>query len=184
MELIGGLFAMMAGGGAAASAGGGIITSLGGAAAAGGGFGLSALSGLATTVSVIGSIGSGLAGMAAGKAEAAEHQFAARDEYIAGRETSAALKAELAKTIADQSTAFAAGGVDLGSVSVGEARKRAVRDAEKELAISSNEALSRSLARRRAARAARSRGTMSLFSGIVRGVSTGLGGAMDLAEIG
>lgn len=179
MELVGTLFAGMIGSAATVGPGiAGAATVLAPATS-----GLSMLSGLATAASVVGSIGSGLAGMAAGKAEAKEHEFASRDEYIAGKETSAALKQELAKTLGDQAVGFAAGGVDLGSVSVQAAKRQAIDDAEKELSIASNDALSRSLARRRAARNARSKGSWSLFRGALQGVSTGANAAMSWAEI-
>lgn len=172
MELVGGLFAFLGGGGAAGA----------GAAAAGGG--LSSLSGLATAFSVVSTIGTGVAGLAAGNAAAKEHEFASRDEFISGRETTAALKLELARTIADQSVAFAAGGVNLGSVSVGQAKKQAIADAERELDVASNEALARSLAHKRAARNARAKGRFGLFSSVLKAGGIMANAALDAEAIG
>lgn len=175
-ELIGGLFAGLFGGGAAAATTAGAV-----GGAVGGASGLSALSGLGTVFSAVATIGSGIAANNAAKAEAAQQEFAAKDEFIEGKETSAALRLELARTVANQSVAFAAGGVDLGSVSVEQAARQATADAEKELSIGSNQALSRSMARRRAAANARARGKAALFSSVFN-AGAGLASAAFGAE--
>lgn len=169
MELIGGLFASLIGGGAAATA---VVPGIAGAATIvpAASAGLTGLQGLSTLFGVVSSIGSGIAAAGAAEAEAKQHEFAAKDEFIAGRETSAALKQELAKTIGNQAVAFAAGGVDLGSVSVGTAKRQAIDDAERELGIASSQALSRSLQRRRAAANARARGRSAIFQSVVGGL--------------
>lgn len=167
----------------AAAGGSGIITTLagaGGAAASG----LSSLQGLATMVSVVGTIGSGLAGMAEANAEAADREFQAKEEFVQAKETSAALKMELARTLSDQAVTFASSGVDLSSVSVASAKRQATQSAERELSISSNEALARNLAQKRAARAARARGQAALFSSVVGAAQTGLNAAADRAGLG
>jgi hypothetical protein len=177
MELVGGLLAFLgSGGGAAAGAGA--------AAAGAAGGGLASLSGLATTFSVVGALGSGLATLGAANAQAKEHEFASRDEFITGKETSAALKLELARTLADQSVAFAAGGVNLGSVSVGTAKKQAIHDAEKEIDVASNEALARSLAQKRAARQARASGKWGLFTSVLKAGGIAANAGMDMQGIG
>lgn len=176
MELVGGLLSTLIGGGAATIAGGSLtvptITGLG------------ALQGLGTVFSAVATIGSGVAANSAAQAEAKQHEFAAKDEFIAGRETSAALKAELAQTIGNNAVAFAAGGADLGSVSVDRAKRQATEDAEKELSISSNEALSRSMGRRRAAANARARGRSSLFSSVVGAGSQAIDYGLDIKQRG
>jgi hypothetical protein len=149
MEIIGSLFMTMVGGGGAAAAGG-----------------LSALQTAGSIFGAVATIGSGLAANSAAKAQAREHEFQARDEYIEGKETSAALKAELARTIGNQAVAFAGGGVNLGSVSVEQAKTQATRDAENELGNATDGALSRSLAQRRAAANARARGRGALVSSL------------------
>jgi len=160
MEFLGALFA----GGAAAGA----STATAGAAtaAAGAGTGLASLSGIGSVFSAVASIGSGIAGMASASAEAKQHEFAARDEFIAGRETSAALKKELADTIANNAVAFAGGGVDLGSVSVETAKAQARKDAEAELSLNDASAATRMMARRRAARNSRARGAWGMVTSI------------------
>jgi hypothetical protein len=77
----------------------------------------------------------------------------ARDEFIAGEETAAKLKTELAATIGKQAVAFAAGGVDLGSYSVGRARAQAIDDGEAALAGSRNDAIIAAIGRRMGAKA-------------------------------
>jgi hypothetical protein len=162
MELIGALSAAIFGGGTAAAAG---TTAAAGATA--GSTALTVLQGAGTVFSALATIGSGAMANAAGQAEQMQQNFEAKEEYIQGKETSAALKQELAATVSNQAVAFAAGGVDLGSVSVQAAKRQAVDDAEDQLGIASNQALSRSLARRRAGRVAAARGkaamTGSLF---------------------
>lgn len=159
MTVIGTLWTALTGGtaaaGAAGAAGAGVAAST-----------LNLLQGAGTVFSAIATIGSGVAAKASADTEAAQQRFEAKNEFIAGRETSAALKAELAKTISNQQVAFAAGGVNLGSVSVGEAKKQATADAERELSINADETLTRSLQRQRAARMAAARGNASLFSSI------------------
>lgn len=165
MELVGSVFLSLVGGGATAATV--AVPGIAGAATlVPAATGLGSLAGLASTVSILSTIGSGVAGLAAANSEAEQQKFAARDEYISGRETSAALKEELAKTIGDQAVAFAAGGVDLGSISVQQAKKEAVKDAEREIGMAQDNALARSLARERAARNAKRRGMMGLFSSI------------------
>ncbi|MEP4115704.1 MAG: hypothetical protein ABJM38_19650 [Nitratireductor sp.] len=148
-----------------------LLLKLGGAGRAGAAgaasSGLSVLQGLGSVFGAVATTGSGIAANNQAKAEARQHEFEAREEFITGKETSAALKAELARTIGNQAVAFAAGGVDLGSVSVQTARAQAIEDAENELDLSSNQSLSRSLARRRAARNARARGRGALFSSVI-----------------
>lgn len=161
MMMLGSLFTtMFGGGGAAAGAAAGAATA--------GSSALTFLQGAGTVFSALSTIGAGAAASAQGESEALQQKFAAKDEFIQGRETSAALKAELAKTISNQAVAFAGGGVDLGSVSVDVAKKQATKDAESELSINANESLSRSLQRQRAARMAsmqgRAAGIGSLFA--------------------
>lgn len=175
-EMIGGLFMSMLGGGAAAAG-----TA---AATATASSGLTLLQGLATTVGIISQIGGGIAQANELKAQAAQQQFESRNEYIAGKETSAALKMELAKTIGNQAVTFAAGGVDLGSVSVQAAKKQAVTDAEKELSIGSSESLSRSLARRRAAANLRSKASGAIMQGALGAVETGINFGIDVKNRG
>lgn len=170
MEMVGALFtSLIGGGGTTAAAGTWAAANAGGAIAAGGlGSGaLTLLQGAGTVFGALSTLGSGAAAAAAGEAEKKEQNFEAKNEYIQGRETSAALKAELARTVSNQAVAFAAGGVDLGSVSVGTAKDQAQKDAERELSSAANDALTRSLQRRRAGRVAAARGraaaTASLF---------------------
>ncbi|MCI5075644.1 hypothetical protein [Oricola sp.] len=175
MELVGALFTKaVAGIGSAASA-------VGGAATSGG---LFSLQNIATTFGVVAQIGGGVAGLAQGRADAAQSAFDSRQEFVTAKETSAALKAELAKTVSDQAVLFASGGVNLGSVSVKQARQQAVRDAEYELDIASSGALARSLAHRRAARNARARGNAALIQGVVGATQTLADAQLDRKEIG
>lgn len=179
MQLIGPLFASIAGSGAAAG-GAAAAQTLGYALPAAAGAGSSVLGGLQMASGVIGAIGSIGAGFAAkreAQAQAAEADFSSREEFIQSKETSAALKMELARTVANQAVGFAAGGVDLGSVSVEQAKRQAITDAENELGLSGNEAVGRSLARRRQARSIRERGRNAVFQGFA-------GAAQGLANTG
>lgn len=169
MQMIGALFTTLVGGGgtsvatagtwAAANAGGAIAGGIGSSA-------LTLLQGAGTVFGALSTLGSGAAANAAGQAEAIEQKFESRNEFIQGRETSAALKAELARTVSNQAVAFAAGGVNLGSVSVEQAREQATEDAEKELSSNSNSTLTRYMQRLRASRVAAARGRAALTSSI------------------
>lgn len=195
MEMAGALFMSMLGSGAAAGAATVAVPGIAGAAtlvpaagglAAGGmaAGGLSLLQGLGTVFSTVATIGSGFAARSAGRAEAEQQKFAERDEFIAGKETSASLKAEMARTVSNQAVAFAAGGVNLGSVSVQQAKQQAIEDAEKELSIASSETLSRAMARRRAASNARSRGNAALTSSIFQAGMGVIDYGLDLKQRG
>lgn len=179
MEFIGTLVATAFGGGGAAAA---TATATAATAAGAASTGLTAWQGVSTLFGVLSTFGSGAAALGAAEVEAKQHEFAARDEFIAGKETSAALKQELARTLGNQAVAFAAGGVDLGSVSVNTARAQAVDDAESELSIASSQALSRSMQRRRAAANSRARGRASLFSAGVTGLGQIADFGMDVAQ--
>lgn len=176
MELIGGLALKLIGGAAAGGAAAG--------AASGGISGLSILQGIAGAVGVVAQIGAASAQASELKAQAKEQEFQARQEYIEGKETSAALKLELARTVANQQVAFAAGGVDLGSVSAATAKSQAIKDAESELSINSSESLSRSLARKRAAANLRSKASGVMTAGVIGGIQSGLGTLVDIKERG
>ncbi|TCD15144.1 hypothetical protein [Oricola cellulosilytica] len=182
MELVGGLAAKLIGGiGAGVKAATGAAGAAAGASGSGGLFTLKTIS---TTFGVVSQIGRGIAAQQQQNAEARQQQYEAREEFVDAKETSAALKAELANTIANQKVLFASGGVNLGSVSVEQAQKQAVEDAESELSISSNQSLARSLQRRRAARNARSRGRSALFQGFAGAAGTLANAALDRKEIG
>jgi hypothetical protein len=178
MQFIAPLFAGIGAGGTAAATAG---------AATAGGIGSSVLSGLQLASGVLGAVGSIGAGYAAkreAEAQAAEAEFASREEFIQSKETSSVLKAELARTVANQTVSFAASGVDLKSVSVEQAKKQAVDDAERELGLSGNEAIGRSLARRRQARSLRERGSNAVFQGFVGATQRLANTGMDLAARG
>lgn len=159
MQAIGALFTtLFAGGGAAAgTVGGGLAASSGV---------LSTLQGIGGAFSALATIGSGAAAMAAGETEKRNQEFEAKDEFIRGRETSAALKDELARTVANQAVSFAAGGVDLGSVSVQQAKEQATKTAERELSSNSSQSLTRALQRRRIGRMAAMRGRTAAIGSV------------------
>lgn len=166
MMVIGPLMSMMGIGGSTAAAGTAAVAGTAAAGASIGSTALTVLQGAGSVFSALTAIGSGAAAQAQGESEALQQKFAAKDEFIQGRETSAALKAELARTISNQAVSFAAGGVNLGSVSVGTARAQATKDAETELSINANETLSRSLQRQRAARMAAAQGRAAGIGGL------------------
>lgn len=178
MMVLGGLFSTLFGGGGSAAAAGA------GAAATAGSGALTLLQGAGSVFSALTTIGSGAAAAAQGESEKMQQDFAAKDEFIQGRETSAALKAELAKTISNQAVAFAAGGVNLGSVSVDAAKAQATKDAEGELSINANTSLIRELQRKRAGRMAAMQGKAAAIGSIFQ-AGTGLAKfGMDVMERG
>lgn len=173
--MIGGLFTTLFGGGGGAAATAGAATT-----AAAGSSTLTLLQGAGTVFSALTTLGSGAAAIAAGETEKNQQQFESKNEFIAGRETSAALKAELAKTIGNQAVAFAAGGVDLGSVSVQQAKAQASSDAEKELSSASNDALTRTMQRQRAGRMAAARGRANGITNLFQAGNTAANFGADL----
>lgn len=177
MQMIAAVFTTLFASGSAA-------TATAATAATAGSTALTVLQGAGTVFSALATIGGGAAAQAQGDSEALQQKFAAKDEFIQGKETSAALKAELAKTIGNQAVAFAGGGVNLGSVSVGTAKAQATKDAENELSINANQTLSRSMQRQRAARMAAAQGRAASIGSLF---SAGAGLAkfgMDVAERG
>jgi hypothetical protein len=168
MQMIGALLAPLFGGGTAAAATAGTAAAAGAAGASVGSSALTFLQGVGSVFGALTTIGSGAAAAVEGQNEKAQQDFAAKDEYIQGQQTSAALKAELAKTISNQAVAFAAGGVNLGSVSVGEARKQATSDAESQLSLAGNQALLRELQRKRAGRMAAMQGNAAAIGSIFK----------------
>jgi len=183
MQAVGALFTTLFTGGTTslATAGTWAAANAGGAIAAGGAASsgiLTALQGIGGAFSALSTIGSGAAAVAAGETEKRNQQFEAREEFVRGRETSAALKEELARTVANQAVSFAAGGVDLGSVSVGQAKDQATKTAERELSSTSNQTLSRFLQRQRLGRLAAARGKTaqiaSLFQAGAQAADTGI----------
>ncbi|MBO6895638.1 MAG: hypothetical protein JJ866_27180 [Roseibium sp.] len=118
------------GGGAAATTT--AATAAGGAAASGGGFfSLSNLmQGAATLLAATSQIN-------AGNADAERYELAAIDaereqplETLQGIQRRSSIKAELAESIGDMDTAYAASGVDLSFGTPGQARTRAYREAD------------------------------------------------------
>jgi hypothetical protein len=178
-EMVVTLFTTMLG-----SAGAGAAAAGAGAAVAGTSSALTLLQGIGSAFAAISQIGGGIAKSRELKVQAEQQSFEAKNEYIAGKETSGALKLELAKTIGNQAVAFAAGGVDLSSVSAQSAKAQAIKDAETELSIGSNEALSRSLARRRAAANLRSQSGAAIGQGIMGAVQTGVNFGIDQMQRG
>lgn len=137
-----------------------------------------------TALQVGGTVLSALTGLAAAgvkkretKSQAAEARFAARDEYIKGREVQADLYRELASTVANQQVAFAAGGVALDSVSVDRARSMAAQDAENALGTAVRNAELGRLSRMRQAsnltRAAKNIGRGAVFGALGQAVDLG-----------
>lgn len=129
MELVTGMFATMA-------AAGGTGAAVAGTAVAAG----STTSTLLTTAQLLGTaftamsaIGGGRAANAAAKTEAAYEAFQSKDEQIKADLDASEIKKKLALSLQRNRVAAAAGGVDLGSISVQQAQKQVAKDAETEL---------------------------------------------------
>lgn len=180
MEALMGLFAT--GGAGAAVAG----TAAAGTAAAGtaaaGISGLTLLQGGMAAVSAIGSIGAGIAANNEAKAMAKQTEFQARDEQINTITDQTKIKKAYADALSKQAVQFAAGGVDLGSVSVDSARQQLSDDAENEIQLSGSSGLRRSLSQRVQANIYRQKGKAALASGFLSGIGSGLKAGIDMAS--
>lgn len=154
------------------------------AASVSGSTALSVLQGGLTVVGVLGGLASAGATASQLEDEAAYERLRAGDAQIEGEREAARLNRELLATVSNQTVAYAAGGVDLGSGSVQAARRRASKDAERELAVAENDALRASLAHQHNARTlsrrARSVRRGSVFTALQQGAGLGL----DIAQRG
>lgn len=176
MEALMGLFAT-GGAGAATAAG---VGAVGAGAAAGGGISaLTLLQGGMAAVSAIGSIGAGIAANNEAKAMAKQAEFQARDEQINTITDQTKIKKAYADALSKQAVQFAAGGVDLGSVSVDSARQQLSDDAENEIQLSGSSGLRRSLSQRVQANIYRQKGKAALTSGFLDAIGTGIGFGID-----
>lgn len=152
MELVVGIGLALGGTGAAGAASAVGITAAAAPAAISASTALTAISGVSTAFGVIAAIGDGQRKETELKAQAAEQEFLATEEFIRGQEEEAELKKQLALTLQRQRVSLASGGVDLSSPSAIELEKQVTADAERQLDISGNRALLANLARRRNAR--------------------------------
>lgn len=177
MEALMGLFAT---GGAGAAAAG--TAAAGTAAAASGISALSLLQGGMAAVSAIGSIGAGIAANNEAKAMAKQAEFQARDEQINTITDQTKIKKAYADALSKQAVQFAAGGVDLGSVSVDSARQQLSDDAENEIQLSGSSGLRRSLSQRVQANIYRQKGKAALASGFISAIGSGLKAGIDMAS--
>lgn len=182
MQLAAGLFAALFGGGGAAAGAGAAAAGAGAAAATSGS--LLSLGSIGTVFSAVAGIGSGLAALGQAEANSQQQQFEATNEYIQGKQASANLRLQLANTISDQAVAFAAGGADLGSVSVQQAKRQATTDAERQLSLNADTSLTRALQRRRMAAMTLSQGAAQMFSSTANAFSTLAGSRLQTAQIG
>lgn len=90
---------------------------------------------LGTTFTALSAIGGGIAANTAAKGEAAMENFKAKDAQIDADLQASEIKKKLAITLQRNKVAAAAGGVDLGSISVTQAQAQVSKDAEDQLGM-------------------------------------------------
>lgn len=165
---------------AATSAIGGLL-GLGGTAAATAGAagatatGLGALSGTFSTFAGLAQIGSGIAGLWSGFANAENQRFQAAADRLAGEETVADLMEQRNRTIANNMVIAAASGIDTSVGDPVDAAEKVKLDAERQIGTARSNAAIRASLRQSQARQAEIGGIASLFGGIA-------GGAKELAS--
>lgn len=129
MEAVTALFATLGTGAAATGATAAATTATAGSTL------LSTAQILGTTFTALSAIGGGLAANAAAKGEAAYEDFKSKDAQIEADLQASEIKKKLAITLQRNKVAAAAGGVDLGSVSVAQAQVQVAKDAEDQLGM-------------------------------------------------
>lgn len=127
---------------------------------------LTTLAAASTGIAALSAVSAGISEKNRLKTQANEEVFKSRDEFITGVERTSALKRNLAETLDRQQVQFAAGGVDLGSVSVEAAQTQVREDAERELGFAQNDSLRATLARNRQARNLRVEGNAAFNKGL------------------
>lgn len=178
--LAGGALSSLFGGAGAATA---ATTAAAGVATAGS-TALQILQGVATAVSVLGSIGSGLSALQTANEEADATELQAGQEQLAGEQRRLTMRRELARILGENDVAFAAGGVDVTGGIAANARRGASEDAAFDMSIDrSQDEYRRALLQVRA-RGLRRRGGEQMFAGLASAAGAGLDYGMSVFERG
>jgi hypothetical protein len=135
MEAVTAIFATIGATGGTAAAAGGTAAAGAAATATAGSTLLSTAQILGTAFTALSTIGGGMAANTAAKGEAAYEKFKTKDAQIQADLDAAEIKKKLAITLQRNKVAAAAGGVDLGSVSLEVAQNQVAKDAENELGM-------------------------------------------------
>ena len=169
----------------AIKAGFGALTGAGGtAAAAGGAKSLLGASQFASGLKLLSGIGSGLAGMAQSRNEAAQVELQAGQEQIKQESRTAAARRQLAAVMGENRTSFAAAGIDLTQGIAAQDAATQRQRSDDEISIDRRESdFQRELLRLRA-RNTRRAGTGRMFGGLVSGLGEYASASADLRTVG
>lgn len=154
------------------------------AAASGGSLMTSILQGTLTAFSAASAIGQGIAARSEGEVEAAGAAAQASREKIAADDEAVRINRALAEVIGEQSIAYAAAGIELGSGTPARAREEAKRRANEDLNINRSNRNAKVAAWNQRAFAARSRGEMAQRTGALNAGAALAQYGLDVANRG
>lgn len=175
MEMATALLSMVGIGGAGATGAG---------VAGGSSFMTSILQGTLTAFKAAASIGQGMAARNEARIEELGAAAQASREKIAADDEATRISRALAETIGEQSIAYAAAGIDLGSGTPAQARAEAQKRANEDLSINRSNRNAKVAAWNQRALAARSRGRSAMMAGFMNGGADIAGFGLDLADRG
>lgn len=164
-----------------------LAAAAGGGTAAAGGMGSlfgSILQGTATVAGAMSALRAGRAESASLLQQASDAEADAVTEQITGSERRNSLRAALLENIGERDVAYAASGVDMSFGTPAEARRAAVRDAERSMSMDLYTEQSRSARLRERAANLRRAARESRRGGFLRALGIGASGAADILERG
>lgn len=180
---LGALTKLFAGGGLGAAAGGAATGAAGAAGAAGGGF--SVASAFATTLGILGQIGSGIAAKGQADQMAMQSEIEAGQEKVQATQRQTAMKRQLLQVLGENDVTFASAGIDISgggiaSSAAADAKKRAAS----EISIDREDADMRASLLRMRASGYRAQGRSALGGALIGALGTGVKAGLDIKAVG
>ena len=145
---------------------------------------LSALQGVATTVSILGTIGQTLSAFSASNDQANQAELEAGQNQLESAQRQTAMKRELFRVMGENDSRFAAAGIDLRGGIAANARKREKRRATEELSVERDSAQFKSALYRARATGLRRKATSQLFAGGIESVGQGFEYGINRIKLG
>lgn len=145
---------------------------------------LGALQGFATTLSVLGQLGSGLMAAQQSRQMATEAELQSGQEQVAGTQRTTAMKRELARVLANNDVAFAAAGIDLSGGIAANAATEAKKRAVDEISIDQQDTEFRRALLKMRASGYRQQAGMQIGGALLGALGTGVNYGLDLKERG
>lgn len=169
----------------AGAAGAGVAAAGAGAAAATGSATLlSTLQGVATTVSILGTIGQTLSAFNASNAQADQAELEAGQSQLESVQRQTSMKRELLRVMGENDTRFAAAGIDLTGGIAANSRAKNKRRAAQEISIERDNSDFQSALYRARATGLRRKATSQLFAGAIESVGQGVNYGINRIRLG